>query len=196
MIGETAFRSEERFDQRAFRRWIDARPASDINHYELIEGRIVMTPPSGWPHGGVEAALVERLSRHVRERRLGTVLGSSTGYDLPSGATVEPDVSFISAKRLAGGPKPIPGKFLRVVPNLVVEILSPATARRDRTEKKNVYERARVDEYWIVDPARKEVTLFDLGKKGYGAGRSAKSGRIKSRGLPELNLHVEELFTF
>ena len=153
-----------------------------------------MTPPAGWPHGGVEAALVERLSRHVRERHRGIVLGSSSGYELPSGDTVEPDVSFISAKRFAAGPKPSAGKFVRIVPNLVVEILSPSTARRDRTDKKKIYEQNRVDEYWLVDPARKEVSVFDLGKKGYGTNRCVRSGRIKSRALADLDLNVEDVF--
>jgi Uma2 family endonuclease len=50
MIAETAFQSDECFDQKAFRRWLDRRPPSDTNHYELIDGRIVKTPPAGWPH--------------------------------------------------------------------------------------------------------------------------------------------------
>ena len=195
MIAETAFRSDEHFDQKQFRRWLDARPASDINHYELINGRIIMTPPAGWPHGGVEAALVSPLMQHVQSRKLGVVLGSSAGYDLPSGDTVEPDVSFIAIRRLAAGPKPVAGKFLRIVPNLVVEILSPTTARKDRIDKKRVYERNGVDEYWIVDPARKQVTVFHRGKRGYSAGVSATAGIIRSRVLPELGLSVKDLFT-
>ena len=195
MIAETAFRSDEHFDQKQFRRWLDARPASDINHYELINGRIIMTPPAGWPHGGVEAALVSPLMQHVQSRKLGVVLGSSAGYDLPSGDTVEPDVSFIAIRRLAAGPKPVAGKFLRIVPNLVVEILSPTTARKDRVDKKSIYERNGVDEYWIVDPARKQVTVFHRGKRGYSAGVSAAAGIIRSRVLPELGLSVKDLFT-
>ena len=194
MIAETAFRSDEHFDQKQFRRWLDARPASDINHYELINGRIVMTPPAGWPHGGVETALVVPLGQYVQRRKLGVVLGSSAGYDLPSGDTVEPDVSFIATRRFAAGPKPVVGKFLRIVPNLVVEILSPTTARKDRIDKKSVYERNGVDEYWIVDPARKQVTVFHRGKRGYGAGATVTTGAIRSRVLREIDLSVKDLF--
>jgi Uma2 family endonuclease len=57
------------------------------------------------------------------------------------------------------------------VPNLVVEILSPATAGRDRIEKKMIYETNGVDEYWLVDSHRKEITVFDLAKGKYDAGR-------------------------
>jgi Uma2 family endonuclease len=194
MIAETAFRSEDVFDRRRFRRWLDARPASDINHYELINGRIVMTPPAGWPHGSIETAIATSIRQHVRTHRLGIVLGSSAGYDLPSGDTVEPDVSFISAARFAAGPKPVAGTFLRIVPNLVVEILSRSTARRDRTEKKKVYERNKVDEYWIVDPVEKEITAFHFGKRGYGAGRKHAAGLIASRAVPGLELTVADVF--
>jgi Uma2 family endonuclease len=196
MTAETAFRSDEHFTQDEFRRWLDDRPQSDINHYELINGRIVMTPPAGWPHGRVGVTLSCRLNQHVSSRKLGMVLDSSTGYDLPSGDTVEPDVSFITSKRFAAGPPPVEGQFLRIVPTLALETLSRSTARRDRTEKKKVYERNGVDEYWIVDAPRRRVTVFHLGKRGYDAGRTFSAGKIKSRPLPKLDLSVEDVFAF
>lgn len=198
MIGETAFRSEEQFDQAEFRRWLDARPASDLNHYELIDGRILMTPPSGWPHGGVEGEIVRRLGTYVKEHQLGIVLGSSTGYDLPSGDTVAPDVSFIGAERLATGPKPRDGQHIEIVPTLVVEILSPSTARRDRTEKKELYARNGVDEYWIVDTKRREITVFPRGsRRRYAAGRNFRpKERVISKVLPELSLLAGDVFDF
>jgi Uma2 family endonuclease len=137
MPAETAFSSDARFDQPSFLRWLRKRPASDLNHYELIDGRIVVTPPAGWPHGCLDATLSRLLHEHVQRHRLGVVQGSSAGYNLPSGDTLEPDVSFISAARFAAGPPPSPGQFLAIVPTLVVEILSRATSRRDRSQKKS-----------------------------------------------------------
>src|SRR5262245_16706291 len=113
MVMETAFVSEDRFTQEEFWKWVAERPRSDINHYELIGGRIIMTPPAGWPYGGIEATLVGRIGDHVRTRKLGVTLGSSTGYELPSGDTLEPDASFISQARFDAGPAPEPGRFLR-----------------------------------------------------------------------------------
>jgi len=194
MTAQTAFRSEETFTQKEFRRWLDERPRSDINHYELLNGRIVMTPPAGWPHGGIEARIVRLIGEHVERLKLGIVVGSSGGYDLPSGDTVEPDVSYISARRLAAGPAPQSGQFIRVVPNLVVEILSPSTTKRDQTEKKEIYERNGVDEYWIVDPRGKAATVFHLGEHGYAAGLRVGRGSLRSRVLPRLRVAVEKLF--
>ena len=194
MVAETAFRSDEEFDQEGFRHWLGKRPSSDLNHYELIHGRIVMTPPAGWPHGCIEARLVSMLEAHVRAKRLGMVLGSSTGYDLPSGDTVEPDVSFISAQRFAAGPKPESGRFLKIVPNLAVEILSPSTARHDRTEKKEVYQNNGVDEYWLVDIDARAVTILPRSGAGFGAAQTFTEGSLRSAILPGLELDVGEIF--
>ena len=62
---ETEFRSEERFTQDEFREWLERLPPSDINHYELMRGQIVMSPPAGWPHGGVGSRLNQILGAHV-----------------------------------------------------------------------------------------------------------------------------------
>jgi Uma2 family endonuclease len=70
MTAETAFRSDQHFTQAEFRRWLDDRPQSDINDYQLINGRIVMTPPAGWPQGRVGATLGCRLNQHVGSRKL------------------------------------------------------------------------------------------------------------------------------
>lgn len=193
-MAETAFRSDESFTQAEFWRWLSERPRSDINHYELLNGRIVMSPPAGWPHGRIGAKVVRVLDEHVSRAKIGIVCDSSTGFDLPSGDTIEPDVSFISSERLAGGIAPEPGKFLRVVPNLVVEILSESTAKRDRTEKKEIYERNGVDEYWIADADRCEVTVFHLVGGRYEAGEVFSAGRLRSKLLPALALEVDQLF--
>jgi Uma2 family endonuclease len=194
MTADTAFRSDEQFNQEEFRRWLDERPRSDINHYELINGRIVMTPPAGWPHARIGSVLNQILGTHVRAAQLGVVLDSSAGFDLPSGDTVEPDVSYIAKDRLAAGPPPERGKFLAIVPNLVVEILSRATTRRDRTEKKDVYEHNGVDEYWIVDPDRQDVTVFTLSQGAYDAGRTFSTGPLGSAVLPALVISVDDVF--
>lgn len=194
MATDTAFRSDQTFDQTGFRRWLRRRSAADLNHYELIDGRIVMTPPAGWPHAPLGSTIGRLLSTFVHDQRLGVLLDSSAGYDLPSGDTIEPDVSFISSQRMAAGPEPVPGRFLRIVPDLVVEILSPATSRRDRTEKKAIYERNGVDEYWLVDPPRRAVTVFHLERGRYGTARPIIRGRVRSRVLPALRVTVDQIF--
>lgn len=195
MSTQTAFVSTETFTQKEFKHWLDERPASDINHYELLRGRIVMSPPAGWPHGSVESNIHIPLGSFVRTHGLGITLGSSTGYDLPSGDTVEPDISFITTERLTAGPAPQLGKFLRIVPNLAVEILSPATAQKDRTEKKAIYEENGVEEYWLVDAKRHEITVYVLTGKRFGRGKVYTArDMLSSRTLKGFTLQLREVF--
>jgi len=193
---ETTFVSTDKFNQRAFKRWVETRPTTDINHYELTNERIVMTPPAGWGHGESEARLSRMLFDVVDPNKLGKVFGSSTGYNLPSGDTLEPDLSFISAERWARGPHVGRGQFLKIVPNLVVEILSPATEHRDRVEKKKIYEANGVDELWLVDPTRREVTIFHLVDGRYDQGRRyGIRHTIRSRCLAKFRTPVRFLFS-
>ena len=192
---QTAFVSTEIFTQDGFEEWLAELPNSDTNRYELLNGNIIMTPPAGWPHGNTGARIVRELGNCAAQHQLGEVFDSSTGYRLPSGDTIEPDVSFISYARLQAGPAPRRGKFLEIAPNLVVEILSTPTALRDRTEKKDIYERNGVDEYWLVDTDRQEVTVFRLVNGRYGTPLIFRTGdTLSSVALPQLQLPVSNLF--
>lgn len=154
-----------------------------------------MSPPAGWPHGSVESNIHIPLGSFARTHRLGIVLGSSAGYDLPSGDTVEPDISFITNDHLTAGPAPQPGKFVRIVPNLVVEILSPATAQKDRTEKKAIYEENGVEEYWLVDTKRREITVYTLAGKRFGRGKVYTArDTLSARTLKGFMLRLNEVF--
>jgi Uma2 family endonuclease len=168
---EMAFESTRCISQEDFADWVMALPPSDLNHYELLNGRIIMNPPAGYPHGAGDSRVMHLLTTFVFPRNLGQVFGSSQGFDLPSGDTVEPDASYIARARWEAGPAPVPGKFLRIVPDLVVEILSPGNRSRDRGEKKAIYERNGVREYWLVDLEARELTLFALVQDRYDLGK-------------------------
>ena len=193
---ETAFISTATFNQKAFKRWVENRPVNDVNRYELTDGRIVMTPPAGWGHGEIEAKVIRIVGDFVRSQNLGRVFGSSTGYDLPSGDTLEPDASFISNERWFKGPQVGRAQFLKIVPALVVEILSPATAQRDRVEKKRLYEVNGVEEYWLVDRNRRDVTVFKLVEGRYGPGKRFKANQnLRSQVLPGFDIPTRLFFT-
>ena len=192
---QTAFVSTEAFTQDEFEEWLAELPQEDTNRYELLNGSLVMSPPATWPHANNGARIVRELGNCAAQNQSGEVFDSSAGYRLPSGDTLEPDVSFISTARLQSGPLPEQGKFLAIVPDLVVEILSPATAKRDRTEKKDIYERNGVDEYWLVDTDRRDVTLFCLVNGRYGTPLLFRVGdMLTSVVLPQLQLPVHTLF--
>ena len=161
-----ATRAELPITQAEFEAWSAACDTIDDNHYEFLYGCVVAEPPARWPHGKVEGSMTYRLAAHVEGRGLGLVLGSSQGFALPSGDTVQPDTAVILNDTWAAAPPPTPNRFLTVTPDLVVEILSPSTARRDLRVKRDIYERNGVREYWIVDPPRRAVTVLVAGAGG------------------------------
>jgi Uma2 family endonuclease len=190
------FESVETLSQAEFAEWIAARPRNDDpRRYELLNGRIVMNPPAGWPHGESELAIGAAISRHVRQSRLGRAFGASQGFELPSGDTVGPDVSYVSNARWEASSPHEPDKFLKVVPDLVVEVLSPSTATRDRGEKKGIYEQNGVREYWLVDTRARTVVVFHAAGGRFDAGSTfEESGVVRSAVLPELSVPGREIF--
>jgi len=194
---ETAFRSEETFTQKQFWRWLAGlSPAEQTRHFELLNGRIVLSPPAKCRHAGIGATLTALLHKHVRASRLGMVFDASMGFDLPTGDTVQPDVAFVTTARLRATPPPKKGEkgFLRAVPSLVVEVLSYSTRKQDRTEKAGIYAKSGVDEYWIVDPDLRTVTVRILRGERYVEGPSVVRGPVRSRVLPKLRLTIDDVF--
>jgi Uma2 family endonuclease len=169
---DMTFVSERTVTQEEFAAWVAARRDDDAR-YELLGGRIVMTPSSAWPEGEGELEVGRLLGNHVRAGRLGRVFGSSQGFELSTGDTVAADVAFVSQSRWDAGPPPVPGKFLRVIPVLMVELTTPDGRTRDQVEKRQIYAAAGVLEYWVVDLRRREVTLFTTVAEGrFDGGRT------------------------
>jgi len=168
---ELAFESVETVSQDEFARFVEEREAAgDRYHYELLNGRVVMNPPAGYPHGEVGSKLQVLLGVFAEARGIGKVFDASQGFALPSGDTVEPDHSFVSAERWKAT-TPVYGEFLRVVPDLIVEVLSRKTKSQDRGEKRAIYEANGVREYWLVDPKARAMTVFMLREKRFDLGR-------------------------
>lgn len=190
----SAFVSVETFTSEEFERLMAELPPSDPNTYELIRGRILMTPPPGWPHGLYGSRVVAALTNFVMADTLGLVFGSSQGFRLTGEDTVAPDIAFVSHERSAASPPPVMGKHLQAIPNLVVEILSPTTIKRDLEERKDLYARCGVEEYWVFDPAGPSVRVWALEGEGYvEIGSAHGTGRVDSRLLPGFSLALEDI---
>ena len=117
----------------------------DGNRYELFDGELLVTPAPTGLHQVAHMFLMKALYPYVEEHRLGWVLSSPADLHLGDQQLSQPDLfvmPFIPAGReWAKFPNPI----------LVVEILSPSTARFDRIVKRRRFQRSRIPEYWIVD---------------------------------------------
>jgi Uma2 family endonuclease len=109
---------------------------------------------------------------------------------LPSGDIVEPDVLFVAQENHS-----IIQDWIRGVPDLVIEVLSPDGIARDRFVKRDLYARNGVREYWIVDPATRSIEVFALRSRQYEpAGYFQEGAVLTSTVLSGLSLPVTEIF--
>lgn len=140
------------------------------SRYELVAGRLVRMSPSGFKHGVIALALGSMIRDFVREHALGVVAGAETGFVLsPPGepdTVLAPDVAFVRAGR---GPElsSVEGEsFLRLAPDLVVEVASPSQGRAEMAAKAALWLRAGVRLVWVVLPREEVVEVFAHGQKG------------------------------
>lgn len=143
---------------------------------QLIENNIVMSPGPFYGHQDILNIINNKIFNFVNKNNLGKVQIAPLDVYLDERNAFQPDIIFISNDNM----NIIRENGLHGAPDLVIELLSPSTAEYDRNEKKNVYERSGVKEYWIVDPERKQVEGHFLKDGMYGAS-IIDNGRIRSR---------------
>ena len=91
------------------------------NRMELVDGEIIVMPPSGYESDEVASSFSGQLYSWVRPRKLGRVTGAGAGFNLPNENTRAPNVSFVRAERLKISPR----SFADLAPDLMVEVKSP-----------------------------------------------------------------------
>ena len=154
---------------------------------ELIFGRFYLSPSPVLVHQFLVTHLAWRL-KEMAARTGGMTVVAPMDVHLAEHSVVQPDVLYISPER-----RGIMRDWVYGAPDLVVEILSPSTASRDRLHKLNLYARHGVAEYWIVDPETRHVDfcVLDEGQVAVGA---PKAGKWRSRAIPGLELDVDDLW--
>jgi len=132
----------------------------DGNRYEAIGGELWVSPPPKPPHQWVSARLFAELLDLLVRPGYGYLFYAPIGVEFSETQEgVQPDILFVSQGRL----HIVTEDRIQGAPDLVIEILSPSTARRDRTVKRHVYQRQGVAEYWIVDLDAKQVEVWRFG---------------------------------
>jgi Uma2 family endonuclease len=133
------------------------------------------------------------VDRFVSDRGLGLFLTAPFDVILGNIATpVEPDFLFFRAGREPRAEDP----NFRGAPDLIVEVLSPSNRRYDERTKFEVYEEAKVPEYWLVNPKARTVVIYVLGEKSryIEVSRGGESETVRSRVLEGFSLRVADLF--
>ena len=160
--------------------------------YELLDGELTMAPAPGESHQRVAALLGWKLVQFVTENGLGRVYPAPFDVVLSDTDVVQPDLVFVSRARA----HVLTAANVRGAPDIVVEILSPSTAERDRTFKRTLYARHGVREYWLVDTAGESVAVLLLDDRGaYQVAGTYRAGEtLVSSILPGFLLNVDDLF--
>lgn len=164
---------------------------------ELIDGALVMMAPPSRIHQKISAELGRQLGNYLEGKKcevyaapFAVRLFEKAG-DRPEDVDtlVEPDLSVICD----------PGKLddmgCKGAPDLIIEILSPSTQRHDRLTKYNLYQRAGVREYWIVDPAARSIQSFVLEDGHYtAAGFGSPGDVLKVNALEGCFIELSKVF--
>lgn len=167
-------------------------PDDDLRH-ELIDGAHYVTPAPVTKHQRISRELLHLLVQFLKEHPLGEVFAAPFDVVLSTYDVVEPDLVYLSNER---GPL-LTEQNLQGPPDLVVEILSPGTSRRDLGLKRDLYQRAGVLEYWIVDPDRDEVTVDRRIDERFGAPEAlskASADVVTTPLLPGLTIPLVRIF--
>lgn len=135
----------------------------DGRRYEVFDGELAVTPAPSPKHQIVSRNLEWILHGHVRKRGLGSVLYAPIDVILSTSTIVQPDLLFIRAGREAL----VTERGIEGGPDLIVEILSPSSARQDRVVKAALYARHGVGHYWIVDPEARTMELYEIEEEAY-----------------------------
>ncbi|MBA2449155.1 MAG: Uma2 family endonuclease [Chloroflexi bacterium] len=164
----------------------------DGDRYEVIDGRLYVSPPPILVHQNASGVLYFYLVQHVRQWRLGgKVYAAPVGVVLDDENGLQPDLVYISRER-AGI---LAERGIEGAPDLVVEILSPSTRGRDRGIKMRRYAAAGVSYYWVVDPRTRTLEEYLLVEQGYELVGSHGPGSIFRPALfPGLEIPIDDLW--
>ena len=162
----------------------------DDQRYELIEANLLTAPaPDTW-HQDWSRELTLIVATYAKRNKLGKMLAAPVDVVLDPENTVQPDLVFVSIANL-----PIVQKrAIFGVPDLIIELVSPSSVRRDRYDKKALYARFGVKEYWIGDPANKALEILTLRNGNYELHCCAEEkGKLTSLLLPGLEFELSEI---
>jgi Uma2 family endonuclease len=136
---------------------------------ELLDGELVVTPAPSPHHQRVSRRLQRQLESYF-EPRGGEVFNAPVDVILSRHDVPQPDLAVVTR------PEMVSHRALEGPPAIVVEILSPSTARRDRALKASRYAATGVPHYWIVDPARRRLECLRLSDGNYALVADAEGG--------------------
>lgn len=167
----------------------------DGMRHELIDGEHYVTPSPNTRHQRISGRLYLAIGNWLEANPVGQLFYAPFDVVFTRFDVVEPDLLYMSNERAA---HVLTEKHVTGAPEIVIEIGSPRTRKRDETIKRHLYEREGVVEYWVVDP---ELDLIRVYRRGEGSGferaqeMSSEAGEILTTPLlPGLEILLRRLF--
>ncbi|MFC4769551.1 Uma2 family endonuclease [Effusibacillus consociatus] len=186
----TKFEPDTKYSYRDYLRW------NDDQRWELIDGiPHNMTPAPSTKHQIILRELLVEFAVYLRGKPC-EVFGAPFDVRLSASEqneeifnVVQPDISVVCDK------KKIDEKGCKGAPDLIVEILSPSTAKKDKATKKKLYETYGVKEYWVLDPLNENIEVFVLNEAKYGESQIyGKDDQLKVSIFEDLTIDLDSIF--
>ncbi|MBU0700846.1 Uma2 family endonuclease [bacterium] len=191
-MGLAIRKKEERFTYGDYLQW------TDDQRWELIDGAAYdMSPAPSRRHQVVVGELYRQISTYLLDKPCQVYvapfdvrLPEADESDEETGTVVQPDIVVICDKNK------LDDKGCKGSPDIVIEILSPYTAKKDFVTKYHLYERHKVKQYWIFDPVTEEVSIFKLNNNDkYGEPEDyKKEDTIKVDIFKDLEIDLRTIF--
>jgi Uma2 family endonuclease len=129
----------------------------DGKRHELIDGEHYVTPSPNIRHQTILGNLYFLMRSWLEQHPVGRAFMAPLDVVFTQFDVVEPDLLFVAKDR---APDILTVKHVTGAPDIVVEIGSPSTRKRDETIKRRLYERSGVSEYWVLDPDLEVVRVY------------------------------------
>ena len=140
--------------------YIDYCSWDDGERWELIDGvAYAMSPGASFAHQSVCVELLTQLSNYLQDKPCKVF---TAPFDVRLNAKADDDTVVQPDILVVSDPSKFDPKGIVGAPDLIIEVLSPSTEKRDRNTKFKLYQRFGVHEYWIVDPSNETVSINSL----------------------------------
>ena len=163
-------------------------------YFQVIEGELVMTPSPNLFHQDISGNIFTLLRGYLVKHPIGSAHIAPLDVYLSDVNVYQPDVIFVSSARRSL----LTEHGIEGAPDLVVEILSPATARYDKGSKRKIYARTGVKELWLIDPITASIEVRHASevdeKVVWKAINYLRGAHAKSRVLDGFQVSVTDLF--
>lgn len=185
------FIQEKHYTTQAWWEFISLLENAD-KHFELIDGEIREKVAASFIPSALAAIILGEIYIYLKTNPIGHVTTSDGSYELTETDTYMPDVGFIRKERLPE----IPSCYVKVPPDLAVEVVSPTDVLLDTHLKAMQYISAGTKLVWVVYPAKKIINVYRPAENGANVQTLGIEGVLSGEDvLPNFQLAIKEIFS-